>query len=339
MIIKLSPGNTFSSLNVCSYSKKGGESSPISKIDRKKVDSRGKIYASYRSSKLRNARVLAWNSIKNQPAVHLSVILSAFRFTVDTQISDPASFKYELKVVQRRLRKIKTLFQATFKDCYLLYVVEISNLDIIHVHLLSNIASGQVGLFWSGIVKILGSVVEDYEAKARGHKAIFLAPFVPVQIPYLAASKKIRETARILAIMGGKHSMGIINEKVVVYHQATELIATNDQLESIKRYISFILQENRKMSNTRNLNNHQALNIANNHFTQHAMTTDQVEEVMARSEEIFEGHYDGASLMAMQIRDVLGPDSPYPDEYSEEYQAADKARIKKIKERNMLIAE
>lgn len=339
MIIKLKPGNKFSALSVFPYKKKGGERPLISKVDRKKVDYSGRIYASYRNSKLRNARILAWNSIKNQPVVHLSVILSAFRFAVDTQIGDPASFKHELKVVQRRLRKIKTLFQATFKDCYLLYVVEISNLDIIHVHLLSNIASGQVGLFWSGIVKILGSVVEDYEAKARGHKAIFSAPFVPVQIPYLAASKKLRETARILAIMGGKHSMGIINEKAVVYHESTEISATSDQLESIKRYISFILQENRKMSNTSNLNNHQALNIANNHFTQHAMTSDQVEEVMARSEEIFEGHYDSASLMAIKIREVLGPDSPYPNEYSEEYQTAEKARIKKIKERNMLIAE
>lgn len=288
---------------------------------------------------MRNARILAWSGIKNQPLVHLSVILSAFRFTVDAQIGDTDSFKYEIKVVQRRLRKIKTLFQATFKDCYLLYVVEISNLDIIHVHLLSNIVLDQVGLFVAGIIQILESVVEDYEAKARGHKAIFSAPFVPVQIPYLAAPKKMRETARILAIMGGKHSMGLINEKAVVYHEPTVISATSEQLESIKRYLYHIMRENKKMSSTNSLNNHQALNIANNHFTQHSMTSGQVEEVLARSEEVLEGHYDNRSLFAIQIREVLGPDSPDVSEYSEEYLAAEKARIRKIKEKNMLEAE
>jgi hypothetical protein len=43
--------------------------------------------------------------------------------------------------------------------------------------------------------------------------------------------------------------------------------------------------------------------------------------------------------LAIQLREVLGPDSPDVSEYSEEYLAAEKARIRKIKERNMLETE
>lgn len=76
------------------------------------------------------------------------------------------------------------------------------------------------------------------------------------------------------------------------------------------------------MSSTNSLNKSSVLIIANNHFTQHAMTSGQVEEVLARSEEVVEGHYDNRSLLAIQPY-VLA-DSPDVSEYSEGYQAAEK---------------
>lgn len=328
--IEILPGNMLSSLHVYKNSRSREVQSSAAKSNSVKTD---KHYASYRSVKRRGGRILEWQSIKNQPNYHLSVILSCYKFSDEEQNSNYGFFCHNLLIVRRRLQKIKALFRKKYGKYYLLFAVEISPRHIVHVHLLTNIKHDHLGDVCNDIVEILGSVAEDYEFQTN-HQALFVREFHPAQISYLATPKKYKETARILGMMNGKNTLGIINKQVVEFYQPVCVSATEEQLASIKRYIFYIINGSHQMRKENGLNSHQVINVHNNNFTQHGLNEDQVQEIVSRSEEICEGHYDNNSLFANAIEDVLGPEPPYADELSDEQRAQEKIRVQRVKERN-----
>ena len=328
--IEILPGNMLSSLHVYKSSKsREVQSSPVKRNSVKK----DKHYASYRSVKRRGGRILAWQAIKNQYNYHLSVILSCYKFSDEEQNSNYELFSYNLLMVRKRLQKIKAVFRKKYSKYYLLFAVEISSCHIVPVHLFTNIEHDHLNDLCHDIREILGSVAEEYEFQTR-HQALFVREFHPAQISYLATPTKYKETSRILGMMNGKNTLGIINKHAVEFYQPVCVSATEQQLASIKRYVFYIIKRSSQMRKENGLNSHQVINIHNNNFTQHGLNEEQVQEIMSRSEEICEGHYDNNSLFVIAIEDILGPEPPYADELSDEQRAEEKMRVQRIKERN-----
>lgn len=333
--IELFPGNILSSLHV--YHKVENLNSKTS-IRNKTAIKCGKHYASLRSVKRRGGKILEWHSIKNQPNCHFSVILSCYKFSNENQNNDLRSFQYNLLLVRRRLQKIKDLFSKKYSEYYVLFAIEISKLNIIHVHFLTNISHDNLECLCIDIRAIIENVVAEYESKTA-HRAVFVAPFSPAQISYLATQKKYKETARILGIMNGRNTHGIINKKNAEFHESIWVRATAEQLASIKRYVFYIINRRQIMRNDNVANSHQVMNVHNNNFTQHGLNEDHVQEVMSRSEEIWEGAYNNDSLVALAIEEVLGPQPPHADELSAEERAEDRRRVQMIMEWNWDMAE